>query len=57
MNCYKLNSNANFYIRKLISDTFSVPFVDVYKEIKTITKDNIFIHKNGKQYELRLIEI
>ena len=57
MNSYKLNSRANYYIRKCISEYLNIHIADVYKTVKTIDENHIITTDDGKKYKLTLKEL
>ena len=59
MNSWKMNSIANYALRRSISQSLNIPITDVYKVVKDINYNNsdiIELH-NGKKYKLVLKEI
>jgi hypothetical protein len=58
MNAYRLNSMANYLLRRAIARSLNIPIADVYKAVKDISNNNEFITTaDGKKYTLSLIEI
>jgi hypothetical protein len=57
MNAYKLNSAAGYYFRKVICDTWRIPFTMIYKEVLDINEEGYIFRKDGKVYKLTLTEI
>lgn len=56
MNSWKLNSTANYLVRKAICKYFQLEMNSVYRSIKSIDGTKITAY-NGKVYELTLREI
>jgi len=58
MNAYKLNSMANYILRRAIAKSLNIPIVDVYKAVKDISNyHEVITTADGKKYTLSLIEI
>jgi hypothetical protein len=58
MNAYRLNSMANYLLRRAIARSLNIPIADVYKAVKDISNNNeVITTADGKKYTLSLIEI
>ena len=58
MDSWKFNSTAQALLRGTISDNLKIPYLDVYKTVKTFnTHTSIIETKDGKKYQLVLKEI
>ena len=56
MNAYKLNSAAVHAFRKAIQEKLNVPHSEIYKVVDSIEADTIVLTKDGRQFEVTLVE-
>jgi sugar-specific transcriptional regulator TrmB len=56
MNSWKLNGLAGHLTRRAIVKKLNIPFFEIYKTVKSIDNSGTIETKDGKKYELILIE-
>ena len=57
MNSWKLNGQAGHHYRKAICKGLNIPHREIYKTVKDIYKNGVIITKDGKQFEIKLVEL
>ena len=57
MNSWKLNGQAGHHYRTAICKALNIPHREIYKTVKDIDKNGVIITKDGKQFEIKLVEL
>jgi hypothetical protein len=57
MNAYKLNGMAGSYYRQAVCRGLKIPHTDIYKTVKEIHSNGTVVVKDGRKFQLKLIEI
>lgn len=57
MNSYNLNGRSGHYFRDAICKGLNIEHTEIYKTIKNIDYYGIIETKDGKKYQLKLIEV
>ena len=57
MNAYKLNGMVGHMARSAICDGLGISHLDIYKSLSCVDHNNVIHAKDGRKFELKLIEI
>lgn len=58
MNAYKYYGRCGYLVSRAIVKKLDIPYSDIYKTLEDIeAKDGVVITKEGKRYELKLVEV
>ena len=58
MNAYKFHGQCGHLVRRAVVKKLDIAYRDIYKTLEDVdARDGVVVTKEGKKYELKLVEV